>query len=383
METKMTNPLIDDLIESRPYANVEIELPSRGAFYYEEDEIFESGFDPLKVQIRTMGIATDMAVKDPLMVLSRQATVMLIKSLVPEIRKPELLSEIDIVAIILGGRIATYGPQYRLEHVCQNPEHDGVDKDGKPVLKCEHARENTPNILDIDLYDHILRYAPYEDWSQFEVDFPEVNQKVFLRPTSYQQFLSRLKIDLEQNTMMDNYKDTEITEFITDPSMINFYKTVLTKSTETGVEQLVDAIFYVESLKKGVKVGDRDAIRSWVKAIPLPLVERLVQRVSKIREDIMNRAMIDYRCGSCGYENKVMLELDVERLFSTGSPETHEPNKIKIVAPIRETPVLETYPVAEAPPSEVPAVAPISEPSGGLSKPKRRNATPNSRIFSR
>lgn len=354
----MNNPLLADL-DSQAYPPIEIALPTMGNFYFIEDEIFTDGFDAGKVKVRPLTITNELAIKDPLMVVGRQSTMMLVKALVPEIKLPEKMTEIDVIAIILAGRIATYGPKYVIDHVCQNEEQ----KDGK--LVCEAAREKNPYQLNIDMYEHLLRYAPYTDWTtMFTVDLPEVNQRVILRPSTYSMFLNRLKVDLDQNQMMDQYRDMEVSQFLTDDATINTYKGILERSTKVGVDQIVDSIFYVESIKNDVKVGDRDLIVEWLNRLPVRLVERMIEAIAKIREDIVNRSVYTYKCRSCNHENKVMLELDVERLFSSGSQETPEPQPVKEESP-------------------KPMEAPSTKPSAPSSRVTRKTETPRSRTFSR
>ncbi len=352
----MSNPLLDDLIGNQPYPEIEMQLPTLGNFYFPEDQIFTEGFDAAKVKVRPLTITNELSIKDPLMVMGRQSTLMLVKALVPEILRPEKMTEIDIIAIILAGRIATYGPKYMVDHICQNPDATA----GK--LTCEAARELKPHQLKIDMYEHILRYNPYQEWvDAFTVELPEVNQRVVIRPPSYNTFLNRLKIDLEQNQIMNQYKDMEVSQFLTDEATIDAYKGVLAKSTKLGVDQIVDAVFYVESIKNNQTVGDREQIEQWVNALPVRLVERIIDRISKIREDIVNRSLYTYKCDSCGHENRVMVELDVERLFSSGSPETPEPS------------------ISKESPKEQPSTA-QSAPS---LRATRKTATPRSRTFSR
>lgn len=353
----MSNPLLDDLVGNQPYPEIEMQLPTLGNFYFPEDKIFAEGFDPSKVKVRPLTITNELAIKDPLMVMGRQSTLMLVKALVPQILKPERMTEIDIIAIILAGRIATYGPKYMVEHICQNP----AETDGK--LTCEAAREGKQHQLRIDMYEHILRYNPYQEWEKtFTLEIPEVNQRAVIRPPSYTTFLNRLRIDLEQNQIMNQYKDMEVTQFLTDEATIETYKGVLEKSTKLGVEQIVDAIFYVESIKSDRKVGERALIAEWIGRLPVQIVEKIIERISKLREDIIQRSVYTYKCDSCGHENKVMVELDVERLFSSGSQETPEPNNSK-ESPIKEQP--------------------NTGPSETLSKVTRKTATPKSRTFSR
>jgi len=369
----MENRLLTDLQGISVFPGIELALPTMGNFYYPEDEIFAEGFDPGKVKVNALGIASELSVKDPLMVLSRQSTPMLVQSVCPMVKRPEMLSEIDIVAIILAGRIASYGPKYRVEHVCQNPASSTVKGKGKDELTCKNARESKASVIEVDLYEHILRYAPYTDWDQFSVDLPEVGQRVVVRPSSYQSFLHRLKVDLEQNKIMNQYRDTDVSEFLTDDVMVDAYKGVLKNSTQMGIDQIVDSIFFVESIKGNYKEGDRTLITQWIKALPVPIVERVIKQVNKIREDIIEKSLIDYRCEECGHVNKVMIELDAERLFSSGSQGTPEPLTIKMESPVE-------IPVETSEPSPPP---PTTEPSGRSSRRTRRTETPNSRIFSR
>ena len=152
----MDNPILADLNRSRSYPEIDVELPTLANFYFPEDGIFQDGFDPRHVKVQPLGIAQELAIKDPLMVMGRQSTPLLVKALCPMVLKPEKLSEVDIIAIILAGRIASYGPKYRMDHVCQNPATSGKKKS---ELMCVNAKDKKPSTIEVDLYQHILTLA--------------------------------------------------------------------------------------------------------------------------------------------------------------------------------------------------------------------------------
>ena len=111
----MNNELVNDLHEVFP--PIEIALPTRGLFYPEG--VLAKDTDPTRIRVGTLGILDEFKYRDPFMLVSGNAIGHLISHVCgSQIMVPEELCEIDVETILLASRLASYGPNLKLNHRC-------------------------------------------------------------------------------------------------------------------------------------------------------------------------------------------------------------------------------------------------------------------------
>src|ERR1700733_14696241 len=189
----MSNLLLNDLHDIFP--PVQIALPTKGMFYHEG--VLGPGVKADNIEVGTLGILDEFKYRDPFLLVSGNAMGDLIAHLCgDQIRLPNELCEIDVEAILVAARLASYGPSLRLTHRCtlfrDKILDDGESASDPPeMVPCNHE-----NIMDVDLHDFILRYGPIEQEERFEVVLPRVGQIVYLKPVPY-----RTTIQIMRNVM--------------------------------------------------------------------------------------------------------------------------------------------------------------------------------------
>ena len=96
---------------------LKISLPSKGAFYppgtLELDSNKEVGVYP-------MTALDELTLKTPDGLLSGEATFKVIRSCVPAIKDPWQMPSIDVDSVLIGIRIASYGPNMRVTSTVPN-----------------------------------------------------------------------------------------------------------------------------------------------------------------------------------------------------------------------------------------------------------------------
>ena len=117
-----------------------ITLPSRGK-WYADDAIEAKGG---KVQIYSMTAADDTRFKSTEAFLSDVATYALIRSCVPAIKKPEAIPTVDLDAILLSIRRASYGDVYTTKANVPN-----TDEEISLDLSIEKLVNDLPNAAEI------------------------------------------------------------------------------------------------------------------------------------------------------------------------------------------------------------------------------------------
>tara|TARA_B110000503_G_C7105575_1_gene395771 strand:- start:310 stop:1182 length:873 start_codon:yes stop_codon:yes gene_type:complete len=140
---------------------VYITLPSKGKFYADGAiEIPESGEFP----VFAMTAKDELTMKTPDALLNGQATVDVIKSCIPAIKNPWSMPSIDLDAVLIAIRIATYGEMMELS------------------TKVPNTGEDRTFTVDLRQLLNKLVIADYEETT--EVD----NMSIKIRPLTYKEF---------------------------------------------------------------------------------------------------------------------------------------------------------------------------------------------------
>lgn len=248
---------------------VYITLPSKGKFYAEGSiEIPENKEFP----VFAMTAKDELTMKTPDALLNGAATVEVIKSCVPNIKNPWHMPSIDLDAILIAIRIATYGDKMEIITKVPNIGEDrSFDIDLRQLLNKLVTKEyiNNFEINEMTIVTRPLTYKEFTDASlkTFEEQriFALVNdekipdqEKLSKFNESFQK-LTNLTIDsLASSIVSITIGDTEVTntshiqEFIQNADK-EFYQEVL-KHIETQRDT-----FALEPLK--VKANDEDVAK--------------------------------------------------------------------------------------------------------------------------
>lgn len=300
----MNNPLLDDARTSGAIREVSIQLPSLGRFY-DFDQVFKEGTDVEDLPVGTVSIMDEHRFSDPLLLATGDAIPKMIKHICPDITNPGMLAEVDVEAILLATRLASYGDTMKLKHRCSNP---GVQEDGSPV--CQHE-----NNMNVNIEEFIMRYGALDFLDEFMLPLDDLKHKVQLRPVPYSRSIEIMMNMIKSNREFEKIGDVETDDMVFSKEVIDQYVKVFDTTIETSLASLVDSILFVET-SKGQRVFDSDTIRDYLLNIPAALVKRIQDRGTELTKKLKQIPEIKYNCEKCGYENVVYLQMDAQQLFS-------------------------------------------------------------------
>lgn len=344
--TAALNPLLDDLRDESISA-VSLSLPTSGFFYPEDSvDVLAEGTDPTEIEVRPLGIMAELVSKDPFLLASGQGIPRIIRQVCPSVLAPGEMCDIDIEAILIASRIASYGPEYDMIHVCSNPEtKTEKDEDGKdkvvPVCRVE-------NNIEVDLTKHIMLYEPMDidaksaDHSGWLLTFPEIRgQKVHLRPAVYSSAIALARQSVALNRVYNTIADRPVDDLYENEEVIDTYSKILDGTLDAQVKSILGSILYVENTK-GMRTYDTAHIAEWLKLVPSTVINTINRKVEAFSKDHQEKTAIRYTCPDCGFENTIDLELDPQKLFfydqqaseapktqSATSKKTAKPRKIR------------------------------------------------------
>lgn len=290
------NPLIEDLDRRREPNGLVLSLPTIGRFY--SDGVLHPECDPTAIEVYPVGIAAEVHLGDPLLLASGKAIPKLVKVICPEVIDAESLCGIDIDAILLASRIASHGEKMRINAQCQSG-------------KCGHE-----DVIEANLQEIILRYAPIEDdqLGKFIVPLPHLDQVVCIQPPTYRTGLEIIRNSIAIEKNISELKDVTFQDFIQDEEMMNSYMEIAERNTVLSISALIDSIFYVET-STGQKVIDKEVITEWALRLKKDDLVEVRKRIQELSEEIDKIAYVDYTCSACGKKNTVRLTLDPQKLF--------------------------------------------------------------------
>ncbi|MDA9954569.1 hypothetical protein N9D61_09745 [Planktomarina sp.] len=211
MQQPQANPLSKYFRQPKLFAS----LPSNGKFYPAGAlETTETGEYP----IYSMTAKDELTMKTPDALLNGQATVELIKSCVPNIKDPWNLPSIDLDALLIAIRLATYGETMTLQVKT-------------PVTGEE--KEMTVNLRDI-----LDNFANIE----FEDVVQSGEMTVFLRPLTYKEFTKSALKTFEQQRIFNIVND----EQISDEDKLQAFTNSFAKLTDLTVDMMANHISAIE-----------------------------------------------------------------------------------------------------------------------------------------
>lgn len=221
------NPLQKYFRQPKIYIN----LPSNGAYYPAGAiEMTETG----ELPVFPMTAKDELTMKTPDALLNGQATVDLIKSCVPNIKDPWKMPSIDLDAVLIAIRIASYGET--LEITTKIPKI-GDERD-----------------YGIDLRIILNKLVSVEFENQITVGDMNIN----IRPLTYEEFTKSSLKTFEEQRIFRLVNNTEIPE---EEKLVKFNES-FKKLTNLTVDMMIHSIHSIEL--EDDTVTDREHISEFV-----------------------------------------------------------------------------------------------------------------------
>ncbi|CAB4125896.1 hypothetical protein UFOVP181_342 [uncultured Caudovirales phage] len=258
-----------------------IGLPSHGA-YNKPGTI--SG-DPERLAVFGMTGMDEILLKTPDALLSGESTVKVINSCVPSITDPWDLSTLDADLVLSAIRIATYGNELNIMHVCNN---------------C-----GTENEYTLDVNTMIDHYATCTYNNKLVLK----DLTIITRPLTYQQSTD---FALQNFQYQQKLKNIDALEDDTE-------KKTLMGEVFNDLAELRNAVYStgIESINAGAQVVDqREFIIEFLNNCDKEIIDSIAKHVDQNQKAwaVPDQKVI---CENCGTENEVSVDLDQSNFFVT------------------------------------------------------------------
>ena len=287
MQQQQANPLSKYFRQPKLFAS----LPSNGKFYPAGAlETTETGEYP----IYSMTAKDELTMKTPDALLNGQATVELIKSCVPSIKDPWNLPSIDLDALLIAIRLATYGETMTLS--IKTPV-TGEEKE-----------------MSVNLRDILDNFANIE----FEDVVQSGDMTVYLRPLTYQEFTKNDLKTFEEKRIFNLVND----ESISDEDKLQAFTNSFTKLTQLTVDMIVQGIDKIIAGEE--EVTNRLHIQDFMKNADKEFFNRVMDHLNEQKEKYTIKPMEvrstpeDIAAGA-PETFKIPITFDQSNFFASGS----------------------------------------------------------------
>jgi len=262
-----------------------IRLPSQGQYYPAGSlDVSENGEYP----VFAMTARDELMIKTPDALMNGQATVSVIKSCVPAILDPWNMPSIDVDAVLIAIRIATYGDKMEVNAVCP---------------KCEHY-----NDYELDLNSYLQDLSAFTYQSMIDAD----PLKVHIRPYDYRQMTKTALKAIEQERIYNIVND----EKLTDEEKIDQFNASFVRLTEMTVEVITNTIWKIDTPEGSVE--DLQEIKQFIANAPKDVFQKISDHIQSLRDASELKAN-DVDCSECKEHFTVAVTLDQANFFAVRS----------------------------------------------------------------
>lgn len=257
-----------------------ISLPSKGLFYPPGTLVG----DYTSVPIFAMTGMDEIIMKTPDALFSGEATIKLIESCCPYIKDAHYVPSLDIDALLISIRIATFGETMSITTKCKNCEHENDYDINLPTVLDHLTQKTFANTIEIGGLIITLRPLSYKEMSEFNIE----NFK-----------LQKMLFQLNQETESEENKQKTVD---------SIYLTL----AEIQRKLLLSSI---ESIKTPeTVVTEKEFIEEWLANTVKDSYNTIKEHLEKNKKE-WTIPPSEIQCAECGHKDTVEISLDQSNFF--------------------------------------------------------------------
>jgi hypothetical protein len=284
MSTQSMNPLIKHFRQPA----IHLTLPSGGKYWEQGSlNLNLSG----QLAIYPMTTRDEIAIRTPDALLNGESIVSLIQSCCPEIVDAWKAPTIDVDALLIAIRIASYGQNMDIDTLCPS---DG----------CKH--ENT-HALDLSVILDGVRAPNYNQ----TIDTHGL--KIKLRPLSYYESNKVNLLAFEEQRILQVVSNDDMDE----EEKVEKFNQHMKKMVDINLNLLSAGTEYIET-EDGQQVSNQDFINEFYNNCDNKIIREVRKRFDEISE-MTKLPNPRVRCEECSLEYPVEVKFDYARFFATAS----------------------------------------------------------------
>lgn len=274
----MNNPLIAAYRKPAVY----ISLPSQGKYYKNKPKLSVDN----ELAIFPMTARDELVTKTPDALFNGEATVSMINSCCPDIQDPNEMPVNDLMAVLIGIRIASYGSDIDIDAQCPNCEHmNQLSVNSNAILATLKPNE-TPEVTEL-ANGFRVKCKPYTLRDRTTLQVQQIKQRKLIES------LSDARLSDEEREAKFGKTFVELAD-ITVGLIANCIDSVMIPGNET-----IDDVAQILEWLKSITKKDYDSIKSTVEGLSNSGVN----------------SNFNAKCQSCGHDWQTAVDLDMANFF--------------------------------------------------------------------
>lgn len=266
---------------------VHIKLPTNGAFLPEGSIEFAPNGD---LPVYPMRSADELLLKSPDALMSGFAIEEMLKSCVPGIKRPRLVSNPDLDVLLLAIRTATYGETITISPIC--PVCSTVNEVSRNLSYLMSTMTIVPAENPVRLSDEVIAYLrPYN-----------IQNAITLGSASFEEARSIQALEINKET--------------TDEERITQMNSSMKRITDLTMEALADSI--IKIVIPDGEVTDKADITEFIQNISKVWTEKLQDTLDGINSKGIDKTY-DVVCEKCQHEWKSEVDFNPTTFFGASS----------------------------------------------------------------
>jgi hypothetical protein len=264
---------------------VHVRLPSQGEFYPANALALPPNGE---VPVLPMTAVDEITYRTPDALFNGSAVVSVIQSCVPAVRDPWRMPSIDIDALLIAIRIASFGHGMDLTTVCPN---------------CKHEEEIT---VDLRVVNDKLRIGNYHE----SLNIGDL--EVYFQPLSYQNVNENNQLQFEQQQGLRLLSDPAVDEKTKADQLARSVAAI----NELTVKTIAQSIAVIKT--PGAAVTEYEYIYEFLKNCDRAVFGRLRDHAIELRQQSEVQP-IDIQCNNCSHQYQQPFTLDMSSFFADAS----------------------------------------------------------------
>ena len=276
MAVNSNNPLLKHFRQPAIY----LRLPAGGRFWDQKSlEMPETN----EIPIYPMTIKDEITIKTPDALMNGQGVVDVIHSCCPSIKNAWATPSVDLDAIFIAIRIASYGSSMDIDSVCP------------------HCGEENRHAVDLTLLlDKIQapEYAPVE-----------IDELVFeFKPQTFKNYNDANLVSYEQQKLIATITNSTLT----DEEKVQQFNTIFPRLTDMNVSNMVNNIQAINT--NGTRVTDKNHLKEFVMNCDRKVFAVIKETVDHLADAIKIKSL-DAQCTTCTGTYSQALTFDQANFF--------------------------------------------------------------------
>ena len=279
MSAVSANPLSKHFRQPALY----VKLPSQGK-YWQEDSI-EMPISN-EIPVYPMTAKDEIIIRTPDALLNGESVIQVIQNCCPNIKNAWKMPTIDVDAMLIAIRIASYGADLPIDTICTH---------------CNHSNRH-----EIEL-PAILETIKSPDYNKL-VTIGDL--KIKLKPQSYYESNRKRLVLFEEERILQTVNNEEID----DEKKVKQFNAHLTKLVDLNLDIVASSVEYIE-LPDSTKVTNEKFIHEYFENCENAVFKQLLSALENINKAV-ELPTLTLKCEECDKDYKSKMEFDYANFFA-------------------------------------------------------------------